>query len=129
MVIAFDGICILCNRFVAFLLRHDHAATLRFTINQSPYGAEIFARTGQNPAEPVSVIAVDGDHIHTESDAAIAAIAALGGTWRLVRAARLVPRPLRDAAYRFVAARRYRWFGKLDTCPLPDPRFTDRFLT
>ena len=129
MVIAFDGICILCNRFVAFLLRHDHAAKLRFTTNHSPYGADIFARTGQDPLHPVTVVAIDGDTILTESDAAIAAVASLGGAWRIVLAARLVPRPLRDIAYRFVATRRYRWFGRLDTCPLPDPHHADRFLT
>ena len=129
MVIAFDGICILCNRFVAFLLRHDHAAKLRFTTNHSPYGADIFARTGQDPMHPVTVVAIDGDTILTESDAAIAAVATLGGAWRIIAIARLVPRPLRDAAYRFVATRRYRWFGKLDTCPLPDPGHADRFLT
>jgi predicted DCC family thiol-disulfide oxidoreductase YuxK len=37
----------------------------------------------------------------------------------LARAGQLVPRALRDAAYRFVAARRKRWFGGEEACKLP----------
>ena len=40
-----------------------------------------------------------------------------------------VPRPLRDALYRFVARRRYRWFGKRESCMVPTPETADRFLT
>jgi predicted DCC family thiol-disulfide oxidoreductase YuxK len=39
-----------------------------------------------------------------------------------------LPRPLRDAAYDFVARNRYRWFGKKDACPMPRPEWTARFL-
>jgi predicted DCC family thiol-disulfide oxidoreductase YuxK len=41
---------------------------------------------------------------------------------------RIIPRPLRDALYRWFAARRYRWFGKSDTCRIPTPELRARFL-
>jgi predicted DCC family thiol-disulfide oxidoreductase YuxK len=30
--------------------------------------------------------------------------------------------------YDFIAQRRYRMFGKLETCPLPDPSVQHKFL-
>jgi predicted DCC family thiol-disulfide oxidoreductase YuxK len=73
-------------------------------------------------------VLVDGRESYTYSDASLLAIAALGGGWRLVLLARLIPKFLRDPAYRFVARRRYRWFGRSDTCRAPDPRWAERFL-
>lgn len=128
MVIAFDGICVLCNGFVRFLLQRDTHRRLHFTTNQSVAGAAIFAATGQQADQPVSVVLVKDGQYLTESTAALHAIAALGAAWRLVLLFRIVPAPLRDNIYRFVARNRYRWFGKLDQCPAPQPEWADRFL-
>lgn len=128
MLIAFDGICVLCNGFVRFLIRRDPEARLRFTTNQSETGAALFAEAGQDARAPTSVILVDGQARYFESDAALRAIAALGGGWRLVSFFRIVPRVLRDTVYRFVARNRYRWFGKLDSCPLPPAEWRERFV-
>jgi predicted DCC family thiol-disulfide oxidoreductase YuxK len=40
----------------------------------------------------------------------------------------LVPRPLRDLVYRWIARNRYRWFGKKETCRLPNAEERARFL-
>jgi len=41
----------------------------------------------------------------------------------------VLPRSWTDHVYRFVASRRYKWFGRDDSCPLPDPAQKDRFLS
>jgi predicted DCC family thiol-disulfide oxidoreductase YuxK len=41
---------------------------------------------------------------------------------------RLLPRPVRDWLYGIVARNRLRWFGRRETCYLPDPAEADRFL-
>jgi predicted DCC family thiol-disulfide oxidoreductase YuxK len=128
MVIAFDAVCVLCNGFVRFLLRRDHDGLIKFATNQSEAGAMIFAATGQQAGQPVSVVLMQDGQYFTESTAALHAIAALGGPWRLVSAFRIVPSPIRDSIYRLVARNRYRWFGKLEQCPLPQPEWADRFL-
>ena len=53
--------------------------------------------------------------------AAIArALDALGGFWRVVsRALQAIPRPLRDAAYDFIATRSLRWFGNPSAGRIP----------
>lgn len=40
----------------------------------------------------------------------------------------IIPRPLRDYLYDFVGQRRYRWFGKTETCWLPGPELKHRFF-
>ena len=40
----------------------------------------------------------------------------------------IVPRPLRDAIYAWIARNRYRWFGKRDQCLVPTPALRARFL-
>ena len=40
----------------------------------------------------------------------------------------IIPRPIRDAIYVFVANNRYKWFGKQDTCMIPTKELKDRFL-
>lgn len=54
-----------------------------------------------------------------KSDAAIAIAARLRRPWNLLTVLRLVPTPIRDRVYSFVASNRYRWFGKRSTCKLP----------
>jgi predicted DCC family thiol-disulfide oxidoreductase YuxK len=40
----------------------------------------------------------------------------------------VVPRPLRDLVYDWVARNRYRWFGKRDACMVPTPELRARFV-
>ena len=68
------------------------------------------------------------ERIYSRSDAATAILRDLGGGYRLLALFRLLPRALRDAAYDWVAAHRYRWFGKLDACRLPCKGEETRFL-
>jgi predicted DCC family thiol-disulfide oxidoreductase YuxK len=53
----------------------------------------------------------------------------LGGGWKIAAGVlTLIPRPLRDAGYDFVAATRYRVFGKRDElCPVLPPELRERF--
>jgi predicted DCC family thiol-disulfide oxidoreductase YuxK len=40
----------------------------------------------------------------------------------------LVPRPLRDFVYDFIARRRHKWFGRRQSCMVPTPALRSRFL-
>lgn len=82
-VIVFDGICVLCNGWVRFLLRHDRAGRYRFAAMQSEAGRTLLARHGLDPDDPASFLLVDGDHAWTDSDAIQRVLAGLGGAWRL----------------------------------------------
>jgi predicted DCC family thiol-disulfide oxidoreductase YuxK len=52
----------------------------------------------------------------------------LGPPWSLARVLRLVPMAVRDVIYSFIARNRLRFFGKLETCYMPEVQFRDRVL-
>ena len=66
-----------------------------------------------------TVVFLDGDGIYRKSEAALRAIQALSGIWKIARAGMWAPRGLRDGLYDFIARRRRRWFGGGENCPLP----------
>jgi predicted DCC family thiol-disulfide oxidoreductase YuxK len=74
---------------------------------------------GIDPEDPVSFLVLDRGRHFTESDGSIHMVAAMGGPWRLVSVARVIPKSWRDWLYRLLARNRYRWFGRRSTCYLP----------
>lgn len=130
LTVYYDGECGFCHRGVQFLLKEDPAgAALRFAPLQ---GASFAAAVPESERArlPDSIVVRDADGaILTRSAAALRIGAALGGYWRpLAALGRLLPRPLRDAAYDWIAARRKRWFAKPDGhCPLLSAEQRARF--
>jgi predicted DCC family thiol-disulfide oxidoreductase YuxK len=133
MLVLFDGQCALCHGWVKFLLARDRRGTFRFAPQQGTTAAPYFARHGLTDVALRSVVVVldaDGpnERLLLKSDAALEALAALGGLWRALLAFRWVPRVVRDWVYDFIAKRRYRWFGTTDACLLPPPGSMSRML-
>jgi len=84
---------------------------------------------GGRPEDLDTIYVVTGDgRLLQRSRAVLFATVALGGAWVLLGVLRVVPRPLADLVYRFVARVRYRIFGRFDTCSLPTPEERSRFL-
>jgi predicted DCC family thiol-disulfide oxidoreductase YuxK len=119
VVVWFDGVCVLCNGFVDFLLARDRGGRIRFGALQSPAGESVRRRARSLFGEVDSIVVSEGPDLRVRSDAALRAIAALGRGWRVVGVLRGIPRPVRDAVYDAVARRRYRWFGRRVACRVP----------
>jgi len=127
-VIVFDAQCVLCSANAQFVLKHDRREHFRLASMQGEVGAGLYRRFGIDPADPESIILVEGDAVKRDSDAVLAIYAGLGWPWRAAAALRLVPRFLRDPVYRWVARNRYRLFGRRETCWLPTPEQARRVL-
>lgn len=131
-VILFDGVCGLCHHFVQFVLRQDRRGVFRFASLQSSVGRAAVAQAGGEPSlTSLYVIEHYGStrqRALTKSQATLFVARQLGWPWRLALAARIVPRPLLDRAYDFVARVRYRVFGRFDQCMMPTAEFRQRFL-
>ena len=125
-VLFYDGECGLCHRCVAWFLRHDRGARLRF----APLQGDTYAGLDRpRPADVSTMVLLDERGLWTESDAVLSALRAVGGGWRVFASmGRMLPRFLRDAAYRFIAKRRLGWFGPADACRLPGHGDETRFL-
>jgi predicted DCC family thiol-disulfide oxidoreductase YuxK len=116
---------------VQFVIRHDSRGHFRFAALQSEAARALLDAQGQAltpaTADPDSVILIDHGQVYSHSDAVLRIAAQLDG-WRWLAAGKVLPRPVRDALYRFVARNRYRWFGRQDSCMLPTPALKARFL-
>lgn len=127
-VIVFDGVCVLCNGWVGFLLEHDRRQRYRFAAMQTQAGRNLLQANGLDADDPMSFLLLDDKGASIDSDAIIAVLIGLGGVWRAAAMFRLLPRGMRDPAYRWLARNRYRWFGKKESCYLPADSQRERFL-
>ncbi|MDM0120033.1 thiol-disulfide oxidoreductase DCC family protein [Variovorax arabinosiphilus] len=128
MIVVFDAQCLLCDGWVRFLLRHDRWRVLRFASIQGANGRALLGRAGLQIDGLQTLLLVDGDRSWQHTAAILRVLHALGWPWRLAWAAWLIPAPLRDALYRWLARNRYRWFGRSDACLMPPPDHAQRFL-
>ncbi|WP_414648262.1 thiol-disulfide oxidoreductase DCC family protein [Dyella sp.] len=130
-VIVYDGVCLLCSRWVRFLLTHDREGRYRFAPMQSDSGRRLLQTHGLDPDSPFSMLLVDGNNGYTDTTAIARVLRGLPGKrWHWLSAALLfMPRRLRDAAYRLVARHRYRIFGRSEQCFVPTPEQRSRFMS
>lgn len=128
-VIVFDGVCVLCSRWVDFILRHDSAGQFRLAAMQGTHGRALLANHGLSPDDPASLLLVQNDRGYTDTDAIIRVLQSFGIGWHLLGILlKSVPRPIRNPIYRWLARNRYALFGKRSHCRLPDPAQAWRFL-
>ena len=128
VVLLFDGLCNLCSRSVQFIIKHEKAEVLKFAAVQSPAGVRLLKSVGIDPKEVKTFVLIADGRPYVKSDAAIRVVARFRGAWSLLVLLRIVPRPIRDWMYDVVATKRYRWFGRRETCFLPTPELAARFI-
>ena len=107
-------------------MRRDREGRIAMASAQSPLGAALYRHFG---------LAVDDTFLFlwrgrafTKSAGYLALFAALGGWWHLLRVEAIIPERLRDWLYDRVAANRYRWFGKVESCELLTPEQRRRLI-
>lgn len=127
-VIVFDAMCVLCSRHAQFVLRHDRAGHFLLASMQGEAGAAIYRSFGIDPANPDSLVVVEGNRALRDSEAILAIWRGLGWPWRLAAVFGVAPKTLRDPVYRWVARHRYRLFGRRETCWMPDAAQRSRIL-
>jgi predicted DCC family thiol-disulfide oxidoreductase YuxK len=131
-LLLYDGVCGFCNRSVMFMIRNLKEDTFRFASIQSMIGRDVLIRHGKDP-DALSSLFVIADYqgqeqIYQRSDGALFMARYFTYPWKALRVFRIFPRFVRDWFYDRIAANRYRFFGKLDTCPVPDPRHRKLFI-
>lgn len=127
-ILLFDGVCNLCHRAVNFIFAHEKAPTLRFASLQSAEGQQLLKDHHLPPTYTDSLVLIDRHHAYTHSEAALRIAGYLKAPFALGQIARLIPGPIRDVIYLWIAKNRYQWFGKKDQCLLPTPERKARFL-
>lgn len=126
-ILLYDGVCGLCNGFVQFVLKRDKVGAMHFATLQGELGKAALRQLPEI-ADVDSVVLLHREGAWVRSTAALEVARYLGGPWAATLAAYAVPRIMRDWLYDVIARRRYRWFGKHESCPVPAPDVKERFL-
>ena len=127
-VILFDGVCNFCNYWVNFAIKRDKNKQLRFTPLQGETAKQLQPKYQLNPTSLSSVIFIDNGKAYTQSSAALRICKYLDGGWKLFYGLIIIPKFIRDFFYNMIARNRYKWFGKKETCIVPTPELSERFL-
>ena len=127
-IVLFDGVCNLCHRSVQFIIRQDHQARFKFAPIQSSTGQRLMVDYALDPDDLSSFILIQNDKIYTKSDAWLKIVKTFPGVWSWLYAAIILPRALRDRFYDFIGSHRYQWFGKKESCMVPNADIRSRFL-
>ncbi len=132
LFVVYDGHCVLCSRTVKFIIRKDRKDLFRFaSLRDIPVTAGL--GKPDEAEENESVVLIENGKAWYRSTAVLRIMRRLSGGWPLLYLLIVIPAPVRDFFYKFVAKRRYKWFGRYETCPVPDEsireKFTDRIPT
>jgi predicted DCC family thiol-disulfide oxidoreductase YuxK len=127
-IIVFDGVCNVCSTAVRLILENDRGRAIRFAPLQSPVGARLMREHDLDPADAETFLFVEEGRALVRSDAAVNVARHLRFPWRAFAIFGIIPRALRDPAYRLVAKNRYAWFGRRASCFVPSPEERSRFL-
>ena len=127
-IILFDGVCNLCNSTVVRVIKKDKSDLFRFTTLQGAVGQMIVTEHGIDTAKTDSIILIDNKKAFTKSTAALRIARDLSGAYPLLYGFIIIPKPIRDWVYDYIAKNRYKWYGKKDSCMIPTPELKKKFL-
>jgi len=119
-MIMFDGFCVLCSGIARFIQKNDRKHQFRLIPIQGEEGSKVLDSLEASGAIPDTVILIRDGAIHTKSDAVLRIASRLRFPWPLFTVFFIIPKFIRDASYDFVAKKRKKWFGRRDTCYLPE---------
>ena len=122
-VVLFDGECVMCSAGAQALIRADPHSRFKLGTTQSPEGKRLLAWYGLSPETPDTFVLSEGPHLYVRSTAYVRILWRLGPPLKVLAAILwLVPRPVRDMAYNWVARNRFRLFGKQSSCAVLTPK-------
>ncbi len=131
-LVLFDGVCGFCDDAVQWLLAHDPAGRLHFAPLQGETAARLRRLHPEIPEDIDTMVFVASDargsRVFLRSQAVWQTFAELTGPWRRLAWLRWLPRAVSDFCYGVFARNRYRWFGTLEACRIPDAPERRRFL-
>ena len=126
-IIFFDGDCVMCNAFVDLMLQIDPEAKIRLTPLQGETAKRYLPPLPENQRE-WTLYYLDETGLYERSEAVVRICKRLDNWVSLLSWGSILPLPLRDTAYNWVARHRYDLFGKRDSCRMPTPEEQARFL-
>lgn len=117
-IIFFDGICVLCNATVKWIIKHDKKNVFKFASLQSDFAKKTLQKYKPLQVIPDSIVLLENNTLYVKSDATFQIAKNLSGVYSYVYIFKFLPKSFRDFIYDFIAKNRYKWFGKKELCTL-----------
>ncbi|KXK36739.1 MAG: DUF393 domain-containing protein [Saprospiraceae bacterium] len=120
-IVIFDIECLLCNKAIKWLLQRDKAEKLMMI------SFDAAEQQFNLPLNRNSIILLYDNNTYYQSDAVLKIGQILGGKYYyLSKICSRLPRILRDGIYNLIARYRYKIFGKVTACEIPDESLMHR---
>lgn len=130
-VVVYDGVCHLCHRGVKWVIRADKYEKIKFCCLQSKAAEPYLNLCGVDREDVLRrFIFIEGlGQYHQASTAALKVMSYLPFPYSALSSLLVIPTPVRDVVYDYVAKRRYDWFGKEERCLVSrEPELLERFI-
>ena len=124
-VVFFDANCLLCSRFIKLVLKSEKGG-LFYSGFDSRLANEILP--SKMRVQPSTVVYSNHGKLLFKSEAIFSILRELRFPWPLLRIFRVLPTALNDSIYDFIAKNRISWFGRSETCFLPNQEQKARFI-
>lgn len=128
-IVLFDGYCNLCSASVNFIINRDRKDYFRFVAMQSDEGKKTLFPYKSSMKDNNSVVLIENFIAYNKSTAALRIVRKLNGLWPLLYLFIVIPRPIRDFVYMIFSKNRKKWFGKKNTCYIPNENYKIKFLS
>jgi predicted DCC family thiol-disulfide oxidoreductase YuxK len=117
-IILFDGACGLCTWSVQFIIQHDTSNLFKIINLQSADGKRLISKFNIDTDKIDSVILIEDSQYLIKSSAVLRIIQVLYAPRAIISILGNIPVSIRDWCYDIIARNRYKWFGKVEHCPV-----------
>lgn len=124
-IIIYDGVCVMCNSFFRWVHKNDKKNIFMFSNFQSKFSLNNMDKLKNT--DSIAVVLKDGGVLRKTE----AVYYILKKTNSFLAARFLIfviPYPLSNIFYDFIASIRYNIFGKYDSCPILDNKYKLKFI-
>ena len=128
-IVLFDGVCNLCNHSIIYIIKRDYKDKFRFAPLQSEIGKTLLKEFQQSRYSLDSIVLYDPEKgLFSRSSAVLRISKELKFPSNLYSIFLIIPAFIRDWFYNYIAKNRYKWYGKQESCMIPTPELTKKFL-
>tara|TARA_B100001113_G_C20711954_1_gene449763 strand:- start:6 stop:398 length:393 start_codon:yes stop_codon:yes gene_type:complete len=124
-IIIYDGVCVMCNSFFRWVHKNDKKNIFMFSNFQSKFSLNNMDKLKNT--DSIAVVLKDGGVLRKTE----AVYYILKKTNSFLAARFLIfviPYPISNIFYDFIASIRYNIFGKYDSCPILDNKYKLKFI-
>ena len=127
-IILFDGVCNLCNSSINFIIKHDKKKQFLFTSLQSDAAKDLMLHYEIKKYDIDTIFLLEEGKLYDKSTAILKISKHLNYGLQFCYGFIIIPKHWRDLVYDFIAKKRYKWFGKRESCIKPSLKLKSRFL-